>query len=254
MPHLSLLFVEAYPTSYYSSPSGFAARSIMEGAALYPQHCAGCHGAVGRGDGPDARGLAVPPADLTAAHLWDHADGEMFWWLSTGMSAPDGTKVMPGLAGALSEDQRWALFDAIRARNAGLALHGTGAWPATVPLPQFSIACAGAAASTTEDLRGQPLYLTFARVPAGTIGLAQPPGGACRSTDPNAWDALALATGETPESLAGSRLIVDAAGWLRAFRPASTANAWDDPAVLAAAIKAVADTPLSAPGGGHHHH
>lgn len=253
-PHFSLLFVEAYPTSYYTSPSGFAARSIMQGAALYPRHCARCHGAIGQGDGPDARGLPVPPADLTAAHLWDHADGEMFWWLSEGMSAPDGTKVMPGFAGVLSPNQRWALIDAVRARNAGLALQGTGAWPAPVALPQFSVACPGGAASTTEELRGKPIYLTFARAPADSITLAQSAGMACHSADPSAWDALALATGETPETLAGSRLIVDAAAWLRAFRPASTAGAWDDPTVLSAAIRAIVEAPLAARDGGHHHH
>lgn len=36
-----------------------------DGARLYHDFCAGCHGADGRGDGPAAVGLARKPADLT---------------------------------------------------------------------------------------------------------------------------------------------------------------------------------------------
>jgi mono/diheme cytochrome c family protein len=35
------------------------------GAGLYREHCAACHGPLGRGDGPAASSLRVPPADLT---------------------------------------------------------------------------------------------------------------------------------------------------------------------------------------------
>ncbi len=93
VPHLDLLFIPAYPTSFFHSPTGFAATSIADGAALYPSHCASCHGAEGRGDGPAAKGLELPPADLTAEHLWAHSDGELFWWLSHGMASPEGRPV-----------------------------------------------------------------------------------------------------------------------------------------------------------------
>ena len=36
------------------------------GADLYRRHCAACHGASGRGDGPLAASLRIPPKDLTA--------------------------------------------------------------------------------------------------------------------------------------------------------------------------------------------
>lgn len=36
-----------------------------EGAALFQDNCALCHGAGGAGDGPLAAGLVPPPADLT---------------------------------------------------------------------------------------------------------------------------------------------------------------------------------------------
>ena len=38
----------------------------LVGADLYGSYCAGCHGAGGKGDGPVAEVLTVPPADLTS--------------------------------------------------------------------------------------------------------------------------------------------------------------------------------------------
>ncbi|HEY6341910.1 MAG TPA: c-type cytochrome [Bryobacteraceae bacterium] len=37
----------------------------LEGQALYHEYCAVCHGEKGKGDGPMARALKSPPADLT---------------------------------------------------------------------------------------------------------------------------------------------------------------------------------------------
>ncbi len=147
-PHLGLLLADAYPTYYWHSPTGFASASIAQGAALYPAHCASCHGTDGRGNGPAAAGLPVPPADLTAAHLWMHADGELFWWLTHGIEAPDGRPAMPGFAAVLSEDQRWALIDWLRAHNAGLARAATGDWPLPVQAPGLEARCADAASVT----------------------------------------------------------------------------------------------------------
>lgn len=36
-----------------------------DGSALYTTYCASCHGRTGRGDGPVAEFLKVPPSDLT---------------------------------------------------------------------------------------------------------------------------------------------------------------------------------------------
>jgi high-affinity iron transporter len=35
------------------------------GAAVYAQHCAGCHGPTGKGDGPAAAALQPPPKDIS---------------------------------------------------------------------------------------------------------------------------------------------------------------------------------------------
>ena len=117
LTHLDLFFVPAYPTSYYHSPTEGSATSIAHGAQLFPQHCASCHGVEGRGDGSGATRLKVPPADLMAPHLWNHSDGELFWWLSHGMDGPDRNQVMPGFAPPLAADDIWALIDFVRARN-----------------------------------------------------------------------------------------------------------------------------------------
>jgi zinc/manganese transport system substrate-binding protein len=55
LPHLSLLFVKAYPTSFLISPTEFAATAIVHGAKLFAANCTTCHG-----DGPVAKSLPVP--------------------------------------------------------------------------------------------------------------------------------------------------------------------------------------------------
>ena len=198
VPHFDLLFVEAYPTSFYHSPTGFAATAIADGAALYPQHCASCHGAEGRGDGPAARGLRIPPADLTAEHLWAHSDGELFWWLSHGIVSAEGEVAMPGFSGTLSDRQIWHLIDYVRANNAGITQRTTGAWTPPMQAPALNATCAGGQAVTLAGLRGRVVRVVFGPgappslppdAPAATILLApqdvpRPKETASRKTPP----------------------------------------------------------------------
>ena len=47
---------------------------LVEGHALYQSRCVSCHGTLGKGDGPIAKGLSGPPVgDLTDA-AWKHGD------------------------------------------------------------------------------------------------------------------------------------------------------------------------------------
>ena len=71
------------------------------------ENCVACHGAEGHGDGPAANSLPIHPADLTAQHLWAHTDGEMFWYLTHGFDAPDGSLAMSGFETILSSEARW---------------------------------------------------------------------------------------------------------------------------------------------------
>ena len=259
-PHLSLLLAEAHPTQYWLSPTGFASASVAEGAALYPAHCAGCHGATGHGDGPAAGGLPVPPADLTAGHLWAHEDGELFWWLAHGIEVPRGGLAMPGFAGALTEGQRWALIDWVRANNAGAAWAATGAWPVPVQAPGFEASCVGGRGVTMEDLRGQLVRIVFgpARAAPGvvTIQVTSDPqagsgDGLCITGGSEVTQAYAIVTGAPAGLLAGTQVLVDSAGWLRAVQAPGAAPGWDDPAALAAAVRDVGAHRLAAPAMSH---
>lgn len=257
VPDLRLLFVPATPTSFYRSPTGFAAAAIVHGAALYPQTCAACHGSAGHGDGPLAAGLAVPPADLTAAHLWGHTDGEMFWWLTHGIEAPDGSLAMPGFGEALSVDDRWALIDFVRANNAGIAKRGSGGWPVPLAAPELTAACPDGRRLTLADLRGRAVRLVFAgatpatplddaTVTTLTVGA---PGPGCATTDPAVMQAYALVLGTDAAGLSGSELLIDLNGWMRSTEPGTLS-----PALLAALVQEICTNPLAAGSEGHHHH
>lgn len=254
MPHLDLLLAGAYPTQYWRLPTGFASASIANGAALYPVHCAGCHGVKGHGDGPAASGLPVPPVDLTVEHLWAHEDGELFWWLSHGIAAPDGSVAMPGFADALTEDQRWALIDWVRANNAGAAFAAAGAWPRPVQAPNLEASCPDGRLVTLEALRGQVVRIVFgpARTMPGVVTIrvtssspVQPSMEICAAGEDAVLGAYTVLTGRPPDGLAGAQLLIDGGGWLRALQRPGAAPGWDDPSTLADAVRDIEAHPLA---------
>jgi putative copper export protein/mono/diheme cytochrome c family protein len=262
-PNLDLLFVQAYPTSFFHSPTGFAAATIARGAQVFSSQCVACHGATGSGDGPAAKSLPVPPADLTAAHLWAHRDGELFWWISHGIETAQGPLAMPGFADRLSEDDRWALIDYVRANNAGTSMAASGQWQDSVLAPDFSANCTGGRVITLANLRGQvvqvlasvsgdvPPALPQVSKPLTTIridrdGQTTPTARTCVAADPSVWTAYAVVSGEDADSLDGTRFLVDSEGWLRArWRPGDPAS-WADPGALQAEIEKILSNPLTA--------
>ena len=255
-PHFEPLLVDAYPTSYFHSPTGFTSDTIVEGAQLYPVHCASCHGPDGHGDGPAASGLPLPPADLTAAHLWMHSDGELFWWLAHGIPTPDGQPAMPGFANVLSDDQRWALIDFIRARNGGLTERRTGDWTPPLQAPGFQARCAGGRSVTLADLRGQDVRLVIGDAPdaAGVLTVLatndtniRPDAHHCITDDEAVPRAYAIVAGTAPDRIAGAQFLIDASGWLRAMQASGTSHGWDDNAKgLAAELNAIHEHPIAA--------
>ena len=263
-PSLTLLTVEAYPTSFQLSPTGFAATSIARGETMYGPNCAACHGADGRGNGPAAASLPIKPADLTMPHLWEHTDGDLFWWLSHGIDKPDYGFVMPGFAASLSAEDRWALIDYLRARNAGVALRDASVSTMAFAEPAFSIACPDIKASSLADLHGHLVHVVTTPADAaqrpGTSGMTlllrrdddlRPPPGACVAADPMAWRAFAILADLPAERLAGTVFLIDAEGWLRMVQHAGGGQAPQD---LLAAERYVRENPVKQANGGDHGH
>jgi len=72
--------------SALSQEKGF----VEKGRRLYVRHCAACHGIDGKGNGPAATSLKVPPSDLTQLQR----EGEAFPIYRV-MTVIEGEKVIP---------------------------------------------------------------------------------------------------------------------------------------------------------------
>ncbi len=125
---LRVILVDAYPTTYHPNPLPVTSETLREGRALFLEHCTVCHGLTGQGDGPAAAGLEPRPADLTAAHVDEHTDGDLFWWLTHGMP---GT-AMPAWQEHLTASARWRLVQHLRALRRS---HTSGGAAVSTPAP-----------------------------------------------------------------------------------------------------------------------
>jgi putative copper export protein/mono/diheme cytochrome c family protein len=255
VPHLGLLLVQAFPTSFYSSLTDFDSYGISQGARLFARNCVSCHGADGRGDGPVGHSLDIPPADLTAEHLWAHTDGEMFWYLTHGMDSARGGLSMPGFGGVLGSESRWLLIDYLRAHNVGVALAERGGWNHPIPAPELEAVCGDGKVVALENFRGKVVRIVVGPptaaggLPTIFIDQARPAEDTCVAGAPEVRMAYAIVTGTTPAALAGSIFLVDPAGWLRVRLQPSDAS----PDVEALARQIIAN-PIVAPARVGHHH
>jgi mono/diheme cytochrome c family protein len=100
-------------TPMSNMPNQFPAQvtSVDAGYRLYQANCAACHGVDGNGGGPVSGTTEVTPPSLRA-HLGEHTDGDLFYWVSKGL--PGG---MPAWESQLSETDRWNLVNYLRLHN-----------------------------------------------------------------------------------------------------------------------------------------
>jgi mono/diheme cytochrome c family protein len=85
--------------------------SIARGREVYDQNCTQCHGLTGRGDGPLAKSLAVPPVDFNQ-HIPYHTDLFFFSVIGRGFG-----NIMPAFGSQISEEDRWNLINFLRAEH-----------------------------------------------------------------------------------------------------------------------------------------
>ena len=90
-------------------PVPATAENIAAGKQTYLTSCAVCHGPQGKGNGPLAATLNPRPVDLTV-HARLHSEGELFYWITNGIS---GT-AMPKWQDQLTDLQRWQAVTYVR--------------------------------------------------------------------------------------------------------------------------------------------
>lgn len=90
------------------NPIPASAESIDRGKMLFLQNCTMCHGESGRGDGPLAKTLPIPPANLYD-HVPYHPDQFFFNVITNGLGG-----VMPAFGQQISSDDRWNILNYLR--------------------------------------------------------------------------------------------------------------------------------------------
>ena len=83
------------------NPLAPTAAELQHGEWLFGTYCMPCHGKDGAGDGPVARLMIVPPADLTFAQPAQRSDGYLY------ATIRNGSIVMPAYGDAMSAEERW---------------------------------------------------------------------------------------------------------------------------------------------------
>jgi len=103
-----------FTARFVQNPTPNSAETIESGRATFLANCAICHGPRGLGDGPQAFLLQPRPVNLQL-HVPQHADGEIFYWISEGVA---GTG-MPAWKETLDETKRWEVVRFLQALASG---------------------------------------------------------------------------------------------------------------------------------------
>jgi len=198
----------------------------------------------------------VRPADLTAEHIYSHSDGDLFWWLTHGISP-----AMPAFGSALDETARWNLIDFIHANADARRLEIEDQDTVSLRVPTFSVECPDGTDVSVDDFRGKILHLVFAAsdsgqrlqqlyhltpaVPMTTIVVADrnsdDTSPFCSTRDPDVASAFAVYRGA--DEMEGTEFLIDSSTWLRAIWDPGTKPDWREPAVFAEERQTITKTP-----------
>ena len=101
------------------NPLTASPETLRPGRALWQNHCETCHGAQGRGDGPNARlherRKGHAPRNLTDPNVQENlTDGELFYRITKGIIEGDSI-IMPSFEQKVPpENERWQLVLYVR--------------------------------------------------------------------------------------------------------------------------------------------
>jgi mono/diheme cytochrome c family protein len=94
-----------------TNPLTVDAKLVATGKAIFKDKCQKCHGASGKGDGPDADPDAQEDMDLTRAdRAAKNPDGVVFYKVFNGRKKPK----MPAQKDELTKDQIWAVVSYVQ--------------------------------------------------------------------------------------------------------------------------------------------
>jgi len=79
--------------------------SINAGKALYNKNCVSCHGKLGLGDGPKAKGLDTITGDFSKADFQTQTDGGLHFKTKTGRNE------MPKYDGKIDDESIWSMIN-----------------------------------------------------------------------------------------------------------------------------------------------
>ena len=118
MPASTRALLLRYLTGEAPSPASSPTPPVggdTSGVRLYARYCAGCHGATGHGDGPNARFLPVPPAvHASRAFMETRTDGRLYDAIAAGGASLGRSPRMPPFGATLAPAQIAALVRHLR--------------------------------------------------------------------------------------------------------------------------------------------
>ncbi len=113
-----------FTARFAQNPTPDTSETIDKGRATFQANCAICHGPRALGDGPQAFLLQPRPVNLQL-HVPQHAQGEVYYWMTNGVAgtgmpawkevrAPDGSHLS-----GLTDTQRWEVVRYLQALASG---------------------------------------------------------------------------------------------------------------------------------------